>query len=149
LLIKLAKINYKKSRGAKLCAPTKNLYVAIRKHLLQIVEFAILEEICLSKSKMLEISQHYILNDAGEPIAIQIPIAQFEALLKLVNDPTQVQLLPDDGNWTVEELQQAAKIGMMALEGDRYTDYDVDGLQNLFDGIKQNDGKDSQNKNSR
>lgn len=86
---------------------------------------------------MLEIVQHYILDDAGEPIAIQIPIAQFEALLKMVKDPNQVRLLSEDASWTVEELRQAARIGVMALEAKEYTDYDADGLQDLFDGIKR------------
>ncbi len=86
---------------------------------------------------MLEIHQHYVLDDTGTPIAIQIPIAQFEALLKLVSDPNQVRLLSEDASWTVEELRQATAIGMRALEDEQYVDYDADGLQDLFDGIKQ------------
>lgn len=86
---------------------------------------------------MLEIHQQYVLDDAGMPIAVQIPIEQFEALLKMVNDPNQVQLISEDGSWTVEELRQAATIGVMALEAGQYADYDADGLQDLFDGIKQ------------
>ena len=86
---------------------------------------------------MLEICQHYVLDDDGTPIAVQIPIAQFEALLKMVRDPNQVQLVSEDGSWTVEELQQAVEIGVMALEAKQYTDYDANGLQDLFDGVKQ------------
>jgi hypothetical protein len=86
---------------------------------------------------MLEICQHYVLDDAGMPIAVQIPIAQFEALLKLVSDPNQVRLLPEDGSWTVEELRQAAATGMQALEAGQYTDYDMGDLQALFDGVKR------------
>jgi hypothetical protein len=46
----------------------------------------------LSEHQMLEIRQYYVLDDAGVPITIQIPIHQFEALLKLVSDPSQVRL---------------------------------------------------------
>lgn len=86
---------------------------------------------------MLEIHQHYVLDDTGTPIAIQIPIDQFEALLKLVSDPNQVRLLSEDGSWTVEELRQAATVGTQALEAGQYTDYDAESLQDLFDGIKR------------
>jgi hypothetical protein len=58
-------------------------------------------------------------------------------LLKLVSDPSQVRLLSEDSSWTVEDLQQAAEIGLQALEAEQYADYDAEGLQNLFDGIKR------------
>jgi len=35
---------------------------------------------------MLEIREHYVLDATGVPIAIQIPIEQFEALLDMLHD---------------------------------------------------------------
>ena len=36
------------------------------------------------RSTMLEIREHYVLDDAGLPIAVQILIAQFERLLEML-----------------------------------------------------------------
>ncbi len=86
---------------------------------------------------MLEIRQRYVLNDAGKPIAVQIPIAQFETLLQMVNDPEQVSVVMEDGDWTIEELKEEVAIGLKALEEGRYTDYDEAGLESFFEGIKR------------
>lgn len=88
---------------------------------------------------MLEIHQRYVLDETGSPIAVQIPIAQFETLLDLLDDRDQVSLVTSDGDWTVEELRKAATIGLQALEAGRYTDYDAaESLQGFFDSIKRN-----------
>ncbi len=48
------------------------------------------------RSTMLEIREHYGLDDAGLPIAIPIPVAQFERLLEMLRDPNAVTLVQDD-----------------------------------------------------
>ncbi len=63
---------------------------------------------------MLEIRQRYVLDDARLPIAIQIPIAQFERLLEMLRDPNAVTLLQDD-----EDLRDEVAIGLKALEEGR------------------------------
>jgi hypothetical protein len=89
------------------------------------------------ESKMLEIHQRYVLDDTGIPIAVQIPIAQFETLLGMLDDRDQVSVVTDDGDWTVEALRKEVAIGLKALEDGRYTDYDAEGLQGFFEEIKQ------------
>jgi hypothetical protein len=86
---------------------------------------------------MLEIHQHYVLDEAGTPIAVQIPITQFETLLAMVDDREQVTVVTEDGDWTVEALQKEVAIGLKALEDGRYTDYDPESLQEFFDEIKR------------
>jgi hypothetical protein len=44
---------------------------------------------------MLEIHRHYVLDKAGEPIAVQIPIGQFEALLTMLKNPDEVLLMTE------------------------------------------------------
>jgi hypothetical protein len=89
------------------------------------------------ESKMLEIHQRYVLDDTGIPIAVQIPIAQFETLLGMLDDREQVSVVMEDGDWTVEELRKEVAIGLKALEDGRYTDYDAAGLESFFEGIKR------------
>jgi hypothetical protein len=86
---------------------------------------------------MLEIHQRYVLDHDGTPIAVQIPIDQFEILLAMVDDREQVTVVTEDGDWTVEALQQEVAIGLKALEDGRYTDYDAESLQGFFDEIKR------------
>lgn len=88
---------------------------------------------------MLEIHQRYILDEVGTPIAVQIPIAQFETLLRMVANPDQVSLVTEtaDLSPTGDGVQQAVAIGLEALETGQYTDYDEPGLQGLFDGIQR------------
>jgi hypothetical protein len=49
----------------------------------------------LPERAMLEIYRHYVLDEAGEPIAVQIPIDQFEALLTMLKDPDAVLLMTE------------------------------------------------------
>jgi hypothetical protein len=86
---------------------------------------------------MLEIHQRYILDDIGTPIAVQIPIAQFETLLQLLRDPAEVMVVTEEAGLSAAELREAATIGLQALEDGKYTDYDAEGLQGLFDNIKR------------
>ena len=86
---------------------------------------------------MIEIRERYVLDAAGRPIAIQIPIAQFELLLGMLNDRDAVTLVAEDESQSVEALRAEVEIGLKALDEGRYTDYDADGLQGFFDGIKQ------------
>jgi hypothetical protein len=89
------------------------------------------------ESAMLEIHQHYVVDESGEAIAVQIPIAQFETLLDMLDDRDQVTLVSPDGDWTVDALRKEAEIGLQALEDGRYTDYDAEGLQSFFAEIKR------------
>jgi hypothetical protein len=82
---------------------------------------------------MLEIHQHYVLDEAGTPIAVQIPITQFETLLAMVDDREQVTVVTEDGDWTVEALQKEVSIGLKALEDERYTDYDAEVWDRQFE----------------
>lgn len=86
---------------------------------------------------MLEIRERYVLDATGVPIAIQIPIDQFETLLEMLHDRDAVTLVAEDGDWMVEELREEVAIGLKALDEGRYADYDVERLQGLFDGIKR------------
>ena len=86
---------------------------------------------------MIEIRERYVLDAAGRPIAIQIPIAQFELLLGMLNDRDAVTLVAEDKSQSVEALQAEVAIGLKALDEGRHTDYDAEGLQSFFDGIKQ------------
>ncbi len=86
---------------------------------------------------MLEIHQRYVLDEAGTPIAVQIPITQFETLLAMLDDRDQITVVTEDGDWTVEALQKEVAIGLKALEDGRYTDYDPERLQGFFDEIKR------------
>ena len=82
---------------------------------------------------------------AGRAIAIQIPIAQFELLRGMLNDRDAVTLVAEDESQSVEALRaevampsgRSWTIGLRALGEGRYTDYDTEGLQGFFDGIKQ------------
>ena len=85
----------------------------------------------------MEILQRYVLDDAGIPIAIQIPIDQFEMLLGMLQDRNAVTVVAEDGDWTVDALRDEVAIGLNALDEGRYTDYDAEGLEALFDGIKR------------
>jgi hypothetical protein len=76
-------------------------------------------------------------SDAGTPIAVQIPIAQFETLLQLLRDPAEVTVVTEETDLSVEELRAAAAIGFQALDNGKYTDYDAEVLQGLFDRIKR------------
>jgi hypothetical protein len=49
----------------------------------------------LPEPTMLEIHRHYVLDGTGEPIAVQIPIDQFEALLTMLKDPDEVVLMTE------------------------------------------------------
>ena len=94
---------------------------------------------------MIEIRERYVLDAAGRAIAIQIPIAQFELLLGMLNDRNAVTLVAEDDSQSVDALQAEVAmtsgrlwtIGLKALDEGRYTDYDAEGLQGFFDGIKQ------------
>ena len=86
---------------------------------------------------MIEIRERYVLDAAGRAIAIQIPIAQFELLLGMLNDRDAVTLVAEDESQSVEVLRAEVAIGLKALDEGRYTDYDAEGLQGFFDGIKQ------------
>ncbi len=88
---------------------------------------------------MLEIHRRYVLDDAGEPIAVQISIAQFESLLGLVPQRDQVMVTDDDDLGLADEvLRQAVAVGLEAVEKGDYDDYDEAGLDTLFDRVKQN-----------
>ncbi len=88
---------------------------------------------------MLEIHRRYVLDDAGEPIAVQISIAQFESLLGLVAQRDQVMVTDDDDLGLADEvLRQAVAVGLEAVEKGDYDDYDEAGLEALFDRVKQN-----------
>ena len=88
---------------------------------------------------MLEIHRRYVLDDAGEPIAVQISIAQFESLLGLVSQRDQVMVTDDDDLGLPDEvLRQAVAVGLEAVEKGDYDDYDETGLEALFDRVKQN-----------
>ena len=86
---------------------------------------------------MIEIRERYVLDAAGRAIAIQIPITQFELLLGMLNDRDAVTLVAEDESQSVDALQAEVAIGSKALDEGRYTDYDAEGLQGFFDGIKQ------------
>ena len=86
---------------------------------------------------MIEIRERYVLDAAGRPMAIQIPIAQFELLLGMLNDRDAVTLVAEDESQSVEALQAEVAIGLKALDEGRYTDYDDERLQGFFDGIRQ------------
>ena len=94
---------------------------------------------------MIEIRERYVLDAAGRSIAIQIPIDQFELLLGMLNDRNAVTLVAEDESQSVDALQaevamtsgRSWTIGLKALDEGRYTDYDAEGLQGFFDGIKQ------------
>jgi hypothetical protein len=45
----------------------------------------------LPEPTMLEIHRHYVLDETGEPIGVQIQIEQFEALLTMLKDPDPKQ----------------------------------------------------------
>jgi hypothetical protein len=90
-----------------------------------------------TENPMLEIHQRYILDDAGTPIAVQIPIAQFETLLQMLRNPAEVTVVTEEAGLSVEELRGAAAIGLQALEDGKYTDYDAEGLLGLFDWVKK------------
>jgi hypothetical protein len=49
----------------------------------------------LPEQTMLEIHRHYVLDGTGEPIAVQIPIEQFEALLTMLKDPDEVVVMTE------------------------------------------------------
>jgi hypothetical protein len=49
----------------------------------------------LPEPTMLEIHRHYVLDGTGEPIAVQIPIEQFEALLMMLKDPDEVVVMTE------------------------------------------------------
>ncbi len=88
---------------------------------------------------MLEIHRRYVLDDAGEPIAVQISIAQFESLLGLVPQGNQVMVTDDDDLGVADEvLRQAVAVGLEAVEKGEYDDCDEAGLEALFDRVKQN-----------
>jgi hypothetical protein len=88
---------------------------------------------------MLEIHRRYVLDDAGEPIAVQISIAQFESLLGLLPQRDQVMVTDDDDLGLADEvLRQAVAFGLEAVEKGEYDDYDEAGLEALFDRVKQN-----------
>jgi hypothetical protein len=88
---------------------------------------------------MLEIHRRYVLDEAGEPIAVQIPIAQFDSLLGLVPQQSQVLVMDDeDLGLTDGELRQAVAVGLEAVEHGEYDDCDETGLEALFDRVKQN-----------
>jgi hypothetical protein len=93
----------------------------------------------LLERAMLEIHRRYVLDDAGEPIAVQISIAQFESLLGLVPQRDQVMVTDDDDLGVADEvLRQAVAVGLEAVENGEYDDYDAVGLDGLFDRVKQN-----------
>jgi hypothetical protein len=88
---------------------------------------------------MLEIHRRYVLDDAGEPIAVQISIAQFESLLGLVPQRDQVMVKDDDDFGVADEvLRQAVAVGLEAVEKGEYDDCDEADLEALFDRVKQN-----------
>jgi hypothetical protein len=88
---------------------------------------------------MLEIHRRYVLDDAGEPVAVQISIAQFESLLGLVPQRDQVMVTDDDDLGLADAvLRQAVAVGLEAVEKGEYDDYDEAGLEALFDRVKQN-----------
>jgi hypothetical protein len=88
---------------------------------------------------MLEIHRRYVLDDAGEPIAVQISIAQFESLLGLVPQRDQVMVTDDDDLGLADAvLRQAVAVGLEAVEKGEYVDCDEAGLESLFDRVKQN-----------
>ena len=86
---------------------------------------------------MIEIHEHYVLDADGRPIAIQIPIDQFELLLGMLNDRDAVTLVAEEESQSVEALRAEVAIGLKALDEGQYTDYDAEGLQGFFDGIKR------------
>ena len=86
---------------------------------------------------MIEIRERYVLDAAGRSIAIQIPIDQFELLLGMLNDRNAVTLVAEDDSQSVDALQAEVAIGLKTSDKGRYTDYDAEGLQGFFDGIKQ------------
>lgn len=89
---------------------------------------------------MLEIHRRYVLDDSGEPIAVQMSIAQFESLLALVPQRDQVMVMDDDDDLGVADgvLRQAVAVGLEAVEKGEYDDCDEAGLEALFDRVKQN-----------
>jgi hypothetical protein len=93
----------------------------------------------LLEKAMLEIHRRYVLDDSGEPVAVQISIAQFESLLGLVPQRDQVMVTDDDDLGVADEvLRQAVAVGLEAVENGEYDDYDAVGLDGLFDRVKQN-----------
>jgi hypothetical protein len=94
----------------------------------------------LLEKAMLEIHRRYVLDDSGEPVAVQISIAQFESLLGLVPQRDQVLVMDDDDLGVADEvLRQAVAVGLEAVENGEYDDYDdAAGLDGLFDRVKQN-----------
>jgi hypothetical protein len=87
---------------------------------------------------MLEIHRRYVLNESGEPIAVQISIEQFESLLGLLPQREQV-LVTDDEDLGLADglLRQAVAVGLEAVEKGEYEDCDDAGLEALFDRVKQ------------
>jgi hypothetical protein len=69
---------------------------------------------------MLEIHKRDILDEFGTPIAVQIPIAQFETLLNLLRDPAEITVVTEETDFSVEELQGAVAIGLQALDSGQY-----------------------------
>jgi hypothetical protein len=90
----------------------------------------------LLEKAMLEIHRRDVFDDSGEPVAVQISIAQFESLLGLVPQRDQVTVTDDDDLGVADEvLRQAVVVGLEAVENG---DYDAAGLGGLFDRVKQN-----------
>jgi hypothetical protein len=83
---------------------------------------------------MLEIHRRYVLDESGEPVAVQIPIGQFESLLSLL--PQQVRVM-DELGLPDEVLRQAVAVGLAAVEQGDYEDCDEAGVAALFDRVKQ------------
>jgi hypothetical protein len=81
---------------------------------------------------MLEIHRRYVLDESGEPVAVQIPIGQFELLLGLLGQQVRVT---DELGLSDEVLRQAVAVGLAAV-GD-YEDCDEAGVAALFDRVKQ------------
>jgi hypothetical protein len=87
---------------------------------------------------MLEIHQRYVLDEAGETIAVQIPIAQFEKLLQMIPGEDQVSIVTDDDlGLSVTELQTLATVGLAAAELGQYKDYDEAEIPDLFAKIRR------------
>jgi hypothetical protein len=81
---------------------------------------------------MLEIHRRYVLDESGEPVAVQIPIGQFESLLGLLSQQVRVM---DELGLPDEVLRQAVAVGLAAV--DDYEDCDEAGVAALFDRVKQ------------
>jgi hypothetical protein len=85
---------------------------------------------------MLEIHRRYVLDESGEPVAVQISIVQLESLLGLVAQ--QVKVMDDeDLGLTDEVLRQAVVVGLEAVEKGEYEDCDQAGVAALFDRVRQ------------